>query len=265
MKKRPACRRRPLLEVLRDLEPESDREDLLARILCGEVRVSGARVRDPRFPADGSEVSLERRRFASRGGLKLDGALAAHGPLVEGLCLLDAGCSTGGFTDCLLERGASRVIAVDVGYGQLDYRLRRDPRVTLLERTNILSLTVENLPALPQGAVADLSFRSLRRAAAHLLALTSERWLVALVKPQFEWRSPGADFRGVVRDPQVRRRVLSSLAGDLSEEGVFVQRVAAASPAGARGNREYFFWLSTQPGLLEPERLSEELDRLPLE
>jgi len=262
MKKRIACRRRPLLEVLCSLEPGSDREELLARVLCGEVRVDGARVRDPRFPVDCSDVTLERRRFVSRGGLKLDGALAAYGPSVEGMCLLDAGCSTGGFTDCLLQRGAARVIAVDVGYGQLDYRLRRDPRVTALERTNILSLTAENLPALPEGAVADLSFRSLRRAAAHLLALTSRRWLVALVKPQFEWRRPGEDFRGVVRDPQVRRRVLSSLASDLNGEGVFLQRVAAASPAGARGNREYFFWLSTQRGPLKPERL---LEKLPLE
>jgi len=255
-------KKRPLLEVLRSLEPESDREDLLARILCGEVRVGGARVRDPRFPTDGSQVSLERRRFVSRGGLKLDGALGAFGPNVEGLCLLDAGCSTGGFTDCLLQRGAAQVIAVDVGYGQLDFRLRRDPRVTVLERTNILSLAQEFLPAPPEGAVADLSFRSLRRAAAHLLALTSRSWLVALVKPQFEWRSPGENFRGVVRDPQVRRRVLTSLACDLSGEGVFLQRVAAASPVGARGNREYFFWLSLQPGPLEPERL---LEKLPLE
>ncbi len=252
-------KKRPLLEVLRELEPGSDREDLLARILCGEVRVGGARIRDPRFPADSSEVSLERRRFVSRGGLKLDGALAAHGPSVAGLCLLDAGCSTGGFTDCLLQRGASRVIAVDVGYGQLDYRLRRDPRVTALERTNILSLTSENLPLRPEGAVADLSFRSLRRAAAHLLALTGAGWLVALVKPQFEWRSPGQAFRGVVRDPRVRREVLLELAADLRNEGVFLQRVAAATPAGARGNREYFFWLTLQPGVRPPEGLWEEL------
>ncbi len=252
-------KKRPLLEVLRGLEPGAEREELLARILCGEVRVGGARIRDPRFPADSSEVSLERRRFVSRGGLKLDGALAAHGPAVAGLSLLDAGCSTGGFTDCLLQRGASRVIAVDVGYGLLDYRLRRDPRVTLLERTNILSLARENLPAVPEGAVADLSFRSLRRAAAHLLALTGAGWLVALVKPQFEWRSPGEDFRGVVRDPRVRRQVLRALAADLSEEGVFLQRVAAATPAGARGNREYFFWLSLQPGGPPPERLWAEL------
>ena len=252
-------KKRPLLEALRELEPGSDRERLLARILCGEVRVDGACVRDPRLPVESSQVSLEPRRFASRGGLKLDGALAAHGPPVEGLCLLDAGCSTGGFTDCLLERGASRVIAVDVGYGQLDYRLRRDPRVTLLERTNVLSLTRDSLPVIPDGAVADLSFRSLRRAAAHLLSLTSRSWLVALVKPQFEWRSPGEGFRGVVRDPQVRRGVLLSLARDLGEEGVYVQGVAEAAPAGARGNREYFFWLSPQPGARSPERMVEEL------
>ncbi len=262
MKKPVACRRRPLLEVLRGLEPEAEREDLLARILCGEVRVGGARIRDPRFPAERGEVSLERRAFVSRGGLKLDGALAAHGPLVAGLCLLDAGCSTGGFTDCLLQRGAARVVAVDVGYGQLDWRLRGDPRVTLLERTNVLSLTAENLPARLDGAVADLSFRSLRRAAAHLLALTGAGWLVALVKPQFEWRSPGRDFRGVVRDPLVRRKVLLELAADLRNEGAFLHRAAAATPAGARGNREYFFWLSSKPGALPEEALWE---GLPLE
>jgi 23S rRNA (cytidine1920-2'-O)/16S rRNA (cytidine1409-2'-O)-methyltransferase len=255
-------KKRPLLEVLRGLEPGADREDLLARILCGEVRVGGARIRDPRYPVEPGAVSLERRRFVSRGGLKLDGALAAHGPSVEGLCLLDAGCSTGGFTDCLLQRGASRVIAVDVGYGQLDYRLRRDPRVTVLERTNLQSLTAEKLPVRPAGAVADLSFRSLRRAAAHLLALTGGRWLLALVKPQFEWRSPDKDFRGVVRDPRVRRQLLLELAADLQLEGVFLQRVAAATPAGARGNREYFFWLSSKPGTSPPERL---WAQLPLE
>jgi 23S rRNA (cytidine1920-2'-O)/16S rRNA (cytidine1409-2'-O)-methyltransferase len=252
-------KRKILLEALQALEPGAAREELLARILCGEVLVDGARIRDPRFPVEGGEVSLVRRRFVSRGGLKLDGALAAYGPPVAGLCLLDAGCSTGGFTDCLLERGAARVIAVDVGYGQLDYRLRSDPRVTVLERTNILALEPGSLPAVPDGAVADLSFRSLRRAAAHLLTLTSRRWLLALVKPQFEWRSPAAGFRGVVRDPQTRRRVLLALARDLSAEGVWLQRAAPASPAGARGNREYFFWLSTQAGPSGPERLLEDL------
>ena len=250
---------RPLLELLASLQPASDREELLARILCGEVLVDGARIRDPRFRVSGARVTMERRRFVSRGGLKLDGALSAHGPPVAGLCLLDAGCSTGGFTDCLLQRGAQRVIAVDVGYGQLDFRLRRDPRVIVLERTNILSLTPAALPAAPDAAVADLSFRSLRRAAAHLLAITARQWLLALVKPQFEWRSPEAGFRGVVRDPGAQRRILVSLARDLELEGVYLERVAAASPAGARGNREFFFWLSGQRGMREPERLLADL------
>jgi len=252
-------KRRPLLEVLQEQEPASGREELLARILCGEVLVDGARVRDPRFRVGGERVTHEPRRFVSRGGRKLDGALEAHGPRVEGWCLLDAGCSTGGFTDCLLQRGASRVIAVDVGYGQLDFRLRRDPRVTLLERTNVLSLTPDLLPAVPQAAVADLSFRSLRGAAGHLLGLTSRKLLVALVKPQFEWLQPDESFRGVVRDPGARRQVLSSLARDLAAEGAHLQMAAAASPAGARGNREYFFWLAGEPAGAQPQRLLDAL------
>jgi len=258
-------KRRSLLELLRRLHPERDPEELRARILCGEVLVDGQRLRDPRapVPAEGAAVAFQERRFVSRGGRKLEGALEGWGVEVAGLCLLAAGCSTGGFTDCLLQRGASRVIAVDVGYGQLDYRLRRDPRVSVLERTNLLSLTPGGLPFSPQGAVADLSFRSLRRAAAHLLALTTAGWLLALVKPQFELRSPGEDFRGVVRDPQLRRRALLELARDLAGAGVFLQRAAAARPAGARGNREYFFWLSLQG---RPPREPEELlSALPLE
>jgi 23S rRNA (cytidine1920-2'-O)/16S rRNA (cytidine1409-2'-O)-methyltransferase len=248
-------KRRPLLEALRELEPGAGREELLARILCGEVLVDGARVRDPRFPVSGQRVSQERRRFVSRGGYKLDGALAAHGPEVAGWCLLDAGCSTGGFTDCLLQRGASRVIAVDVGYGQLDFRLRRDPRVTVLERTNILALTPQLLPAVPEAAVADLSFRSLRGAAGLLLGLTSRKLLLALVKPQFEWLEPDPGFRGVLRDPGARRQVLASLARDLAGEGVYLQKAAAAWPAGARGNREYFFWLAPTPAGEDPQTL----------
>jgi len=252
-------KRRPLLEALQELEPGSGREELLARILCGEVLVDGARVRDPRFLVGSSRVTQEPRRFVSRGGWKLDGALAAHGPRVAGWCLLDAGCSTGGFTDCLLQRGASRVIAVDVGYGQLDFRLRRDPRVAVLERTNILSLTPALLPAVPDAAVADLSFRSLRGAAGRLLELTSRKLLLALVKPQFEWREPDPAFRGVVRDPRARRQVLTRLARDLAAEGAHLREAAPAWPAGARGNREYFFWLGPEPAPEEPERIVSKL------
>jgi 23S rRNA (cytidine1920-2'-O)/16S rRNA (cytidine1409-2'-O)-methyltransferase len=237
-----------LLTLLRKLEPGESPEELHARILCGEVLVEGQRIRDPRHlvAADSAAIAFQRRRFVSRGGFKLEGALAGWGLAVAGLCLLDAGCSTGGFTDCLLQRGARRVIAVDVGYGQLDYRLRRDPRVVVLERTNALELTADRLPERPAAAVADLSFRSLRKAAAHLLSLTAGGWLAALVKPQFEWRSPDAGFRGVVRDRAALREILAGLAEDLAREGVFLQRASPAQPAGARGNREFFFLLAGQ-------------------
>jgi 23S rRNA (cytidine1920-2'-O)/16S rRNA (cytidine1409-2'-O)-methyltransferase len=239
-------KRQELLALLRKLQPAADPEELHASILCGEVLVEGQRIRDPRFlvPADLSAIVFQRRRFVSRGGWKLEGALAGWGLEVAGQCLLDAGCSTGGFTDCLLQRGARRVIAVDVGYGQVDYRLRCDPRVVVLERTNALELTAARLPERPAAAVADLSFRSLRKAAAHLLSLTAGGWLAALVKPQFEWRHPDAGFRGVVRDREALREILADVAVDLAREGAFLQRASPAEPAGARGNREFFFLLA---------------------
>lgn len=243
-------KRRSLLELLRRLHPELDPEELRARILCGEVLVDGQRLRDPRapVPAEGAAVAFQERRFVSRGGRKLEGALEGWGVEVAGLCLLDAGCSTGGFTDCLLQRGARRVIAVDVGYGQLEYSLRRDPRVVVLERTNVRRLAAEQLPERPDGAVADLSFRSLRGAAARLLELTSAGWLIALVKPQFEWRRPPPDFRGVVRDRAALAGILAELARDLEREGAFLQRAAPSVLSGAKGNREYFFHLARQAG-----------------
>jgi 23S rRNA (cytidine1920-2'-O)/16S rRNA (cytidine1409-2'-O)-methyltransferase len=243
-------KRLALLELLCRLSPEQDPEELRARVLCGEVSVDGQRIRDPRapVPAEGASIAFQQRRFVSRGGRKLEGALQGWGVSVSGLCLLDAGCSTGGFTDCLLQRGARRVIAVDVGYGQLDYSLRRDPRVSVLERTNIRELTVELLPERPQGAVADLSFRSLRGAASRLLALTADRWLIALVKPQFEWRKPPSGFRGVVHDRRALGEILADLVCDLEREGAFLQRAAPSVLSGAKGNREFFFYLSGEAG-----------------
>jgi 23S rRNA (cytidine1920-2'-O)/16S rRNA (cytidine1409-2'-O)-methyltransferase len=239
-----------LLELLKTLYPQLETEELRARILCGEVWVGGERVRDPRARVGNREapVTMRRRRFVSRGGEKLAAVLEAWGVEVGGLALIDAGSSTGGFTDCLLQRGARRVVAVDVGAGQLDYRLRRDPRVTLLEKTNILALSPDRLPELPDAAVADLSFRSLRGAAAHLLSLTGQRWLIALVKPQFEWSAPGAGFRGVVREPDDVWAILEALSRDLEREGVFLHRVSPSALRGAKGNREFFFLLRDSPG-----------------
>jgi 23S rRNA (cytidine1920-2'-O)/16S rRNA (cytidine1409-2'-O)-methyltransferase len=161
-------KRRSLLERCGELMPQASKQELLARIVCGEIRVDGETVRSPgRMVAP--EARLEhrpQRRFVSRGGNKLDGVLSRWQLEVAGLSLIDAGASTGGFTDCLLQRGARAVIAVERGYNQLDFRLRRDPRVTVFERTNLMDLATADLPHAVDAAVADLSLRSLRAAAA---------------------------------------------------------------------------------------------------
>ncbi len=235
-----------LLSLLCTRFPDTEREEHLARILCGEVLVDGECVRDPKrpVPADAELTGAPARRYVSRGGYKLEAALAAWEPQVRGLCFIDAGSSTGGFTDCLLQQGAALVYAVDVGRNQLDFRLRRDPRVVVLERTSVADLTAETFPRAPSAAVADLSFRSLRGAARRLLALVSRGWMIALVKPQFEWRAPERSFRGVVRDPARRAQILTELVSDLAAEGVYVTHAMPSPLPGRRGNREVLFRLT---------------------
>jgi 23S rRNA (cytidine1920-2'-O)/16S rRNA (cytidine1409-2'-O)-methyltransferase len=246
-----------LLDLLCDRDRERTREQHYARILCGEIYVAGHCVRDPQT-AVGPAVPVEyrpRRRYVSRGGEKLEVVLDRWKIEVRGLSFLDAGASTGGFTDCLLQRGASRVIAVEAGRNQLDYRLRNDSRVQLLEGTNIMDVRV--LPGEPQAAVADLSLRSLRRAANHILSLVSERWMIALIKPQYEWHEPPADFDGVVGGTSALPRILLSLLEDLQREGVAVSRLAASHLPGRKGNREFFCYCSLgKPGeLVEAETM----------
>jgi 23S rRNA (cytidine1920-2'-O)/16S rRNA (cytidine1409-2'-O)-methyltransferase len=156
---------------------------------------------------------------------------------------IDAGCSTGGFTDCLLQHGAPLVYAVDVGEGQLDWRLRRDPRVKTMEGTNIMSLRRADLDPLPARAVADLSFRSLQGAARQILELTSEGWGIFLVKPQFELRQPLAGFHGVLRDPDAIRATVEGLLQRLAVEGVGVEKGIPSPISGRKGNREFLLLL----------------------
>jgi len=240
MKSRP--KKATLLDLLVFLYPETPRERLFGRVLCGDVVVDGSVLRDPKVavPTD-AEVVLSSKRFVSRGGFKLDPALEAWGLPVEGLTFLDAGCSTGGFTDALLQRGAKLVHAVDVGTAQLDWKLRADPRVVVKEGTNIMALTA--LDPVPDAAVADLSFRSLRGAAAQILSLTARGWMVALVKPQFEWANPPADFGGVVPDDRLDE-ILSSLESDLVGEGVRLVKRLASPVRGRRGNQEFLALLT---------------------
>ena len=162
---------------------------------------------------------------------------------VQGVSFVDAGASTGGFTDCLLQRGASRVIAIEAGGNQLDYRLRTDRRVHVMENTNIMA--VHALPFETEAAVADLSLRSLRKAALHILNLVSEKWLIALVKPQYEGQALFGGSQGGVQAGAALQEILIRLLADLRSEGAFVSKLAASQLPGRRGNREFFCLLRT--------------------
>ena len=224
-----------------------DGKGAYAAIVCGEIYVGGERIRDPkkRIPED-AFVEHRAGGYVGRGGLKLEGALDDFGVDPSGLVCLDAGASTGGFTDCLLTRGAEAVHAVDVGYNQLAWKLRSDPRVIVRERTNIMALESGCLIPPPAMAVADLSFRSLRGAASKLLSLTGGGIVLVLVKPQFE-NPEEIGFDGVVRTGEARSRVLDALRRDLPSEGVHVLDAAASRLPGRKGNAEIFLRLASVP------------------
>ena len=229
------------LLVERGLAESRSRAEAL--ILSGTVRV-GDRI----VTKAGSRVAPDeplfvetRERFVSRAGEKLDAALDAFGVEVEGRSCLDAGASTGGFTDVLLQRGANRVLSVDVGYGQFAWSLRKDPRVSVMERTNVRRLTGEDLPFEPDLLVADLSFISLVVALERLFSTTpSLREAVLLVKPQFEAGSEAVGRGGLVRDPKVHAAVILGVAEAFGKLGFGAVGVARGAVAGRKsGNVEY--------------------------
>jgi 23S rRNA (cytidine1920-2'-O)/16S rRNA (cytidine1409-2'-O)-methyltransferase len=191
---------------------------------------------------DSAELEVERPpRFVSRGGEKLDHALSRLGVDPEGRDCLDVGASTGGFTDCLLQKGARRVIALDVGYGQLHPRIRSDPRVTVLERVNVRELT--DLPYPPELVTCDVSFISVQVALPPALRLAATAWeALALVKPQFEAGRSEAP-KGVVRDPAVHRKVLEGVTKAATGWGARVAGVVDSGLPGPKGNREFFVHL----------------------
>jgi len=190
-------------------------------------------------------------RFVSRGGEKLQNALDALHVDIAGRDCVDVGASTGGFTDCLLQAGAARVVAIDVGYGQLHPRLRSDPRVTVLERVNARGLT--ELPFPPDLVVCDVSFISVTKALPPVLALAAPRWeALVLVKPQFEAdRSEAA--KGVVRDPAVQRDVLRRVIEASRTWGAATVGVVDSGLPGPKGNREFFVHLRHGPGEPSPD------------
>lgn len=227
------------------------REQAAELVAAGRVLVSGARATKPATAVLPDDPVLlagnDSDDYASRGGRKLAGALDAWGttgPGVAGRRCLDAGASTGGFTDVLLRRGAAEVVAVDVGYGQLAWSLRSDPRVVILDRTNVRGLTPAALGGPVRLVVADLSFISLTVVLPALRRCAEPAAdLVVLVKPQFEVGRDLLGRGGVVRDPQLRVEAVTSVAAAAAGAGLGVAGVTASPLPGPAGNVEYFLWL----------------------
>jgi len=222
------------------------RQKARALIMAGKTLVDDATVVKPgrEFLPDVTVRVKGEFPYVSRGGLKLQAALDGFAVDPSGLTVLDGGASTGGFTDCLLQGGAARIIAVDVGYGQFDWKLRNDPRVTLLERTNIRSLGPDLLPFPVDAAVADLSFISLKLVLPGFAEiLPPGGWFLALVKPQFEVGPYDVGKGGVVRDSEKIKAVVEGIK-DFSDRSGFLVLGELESPIrGPKGNREFFVHL----------------------
>jgi 23S rRNA (cytidine1920-2'-O)/16S rRNA (cytidine1409-2'-O)-methyltransferase len=215
-------------------------------VRAGEVRVGRdgpVALRPSQLVEPDADLLVEEGpRFVSRGGIKLENALEALAIDVEGRDCLDVGASTGGFTDCLLQRGAARVAALDVAYGQLDLRIREDPRVTVLERANARRLSPSELPFAPQLATVDVSFISLAKVLPAIAACLAPRGeILAMVKPQFELGRARVR-KGVVRDPADRREAILGVAGAATALGLAVRGFASSGLPGPKGNRETFVW-----------------------
>jgi 23S rRNA (cytidine1920-2'-O)/16S rRNA (cytidine1409-2'-O)-methyltransferase len=237
------------------------RSQAQALVLAGRVRgydKPGQQV------ADDVELEVEQTApYVSRGGEKLRNALDAFGIEVAGRDCADVGASTGGFTDCLLQAGAARVVAIDVGHGQLHPKIRADPRVVVLERTNARTLT--ELPFAPELVVCDVSFISATKALPPVLALAVEGWeAIVLVKPQFE--AGRADVpKGVVRDPEVQRKAIETVIEAARAWGGDVAGVVDSGLPGPKGNREFFVHLLDRAPTAHPDDIdrwiAEALDR----
>ena len=227
----------------------ASRERARAAVLAGEVRVGGVVVTKAGQSVEPDAVIevAERQRFVSRGGEKLSGALDVFGLDVSGARVVDVGASTGGFTDCVLQRGAVSVVALDVGYGQLAWSLRTDPRVTVIERTNIRAVDPETIGAPFDVAVVDVSFISLRTVMPHVAALLGDEGaIVALVKPQFEAGKGRVGKRGVVKDPDVHAEVLEAAGVAAQEAGLVVRGLTFSPIKGPEGNIEFWLWAARQ-------------------
>jgi 23S rRNA (cytidine1920-2'-O)/16S rRNA (cytidine1409-2'-O)-methyltransferase len=239
-----------------------------AAVLAGDVHLGPGRRRAEKpgqLVSEDVELDVTAAPpYVSRGGTKLANALEALGLDVAGRRALDVGASTGGFTDCLLQRGAAHVVALDVAYGELALALRDDVRVTVLERTNARTLDAAALPYRPDLVVADVSFISLTKVLPAVLASASDRFdALVMVKPQFEVGPERVGKGGVVRDPALRREALVAVASAARDEGAAVLGFASSGLPGPAGNRETFAWLAEhgrEGALLDLEAAAREVE-----
>lgn len=243
-----------ILIVKKGLAPS--REKAKALVLSGQV-LAGGRVASKvgeTFPCD-TEISIKGNTcpYVSRGGLKLEKAMAEFGISLKEKTCMDIGASTGGFTDCMLQNGAARVYAVDVGYGQLDWALRNNEKVVVMERTNARYLAQEDVPEQPDFASVDVSFISLRLILPALERL-KVRDVVTLIKPQFEAGRENVGKKGVVRDPAVHLEVIAGVLDFANEIGYAVQHLSYSPIKGPNGNIEYLahYLLGAEAALVEP-------------
>jgi 23S rRNA (cytidine1920-2'-O)/16S rRNA (cytidine1409-2'-O)-methyltransferase len=240
------------------------REHAAELVTVGRVRVAGQLAAKPASQVTPDDpIAIQdlpgAPEYASRGGRKLAGALAAFpGLTVTGRRCLDAGASTGGFTDVLLRAGAAQVVAVDVGYGQLAWRLRSDPRVSVLDRVNVRQLLPEQVAPAPSLVTADLSFISLTLVLPALSNCASpDADFVLMVKPQFEVGKGRVGAGGVVRDPALRAAAVARVAAAAAQSGLGVAGITASSLPGPAGNVEYFLWLRRGAPPLDHSRLEQ--------
>jgi 23S rRNA (cytidine1920-2'-O)/16S rRNA (cytidine1409-2'-O)-methyltransferase len=256
-------RRADTLLAERGLAPS--RTAAAATVRAGRVRLGkdGSTVDKPSelVPEDAELVVEEGQEFVSRGGIKLDNALNELPVEVDGRLALDVGASTGGFTDCLLQRGAKLVLAVDVGYGQLDWTLRQDSRVLVMERLNARYLGDSSLPFRPELITVDVSFISLAMLLPPIVATAADEFdLLGLVKPQFELGKEKVGKGGVVREAADRRDAIRRVAEAAQGEGLVVRGLASSGLPGPKGNRETFVWAARSGEPVDLDAALEEVE-----
>jgi 23S rRNA (cytidine1920-2'-O)/16S rRNA (cytidine1409-2'-O)-methyltransferase len=237
--------------LLLDRRLVNSREEGRRRILAGEVLVNDQAVTKVGSLIDESALIRIKAapRYVSRGGFKLEKALGEFAINLTGKAAIDIGASTGGFTDCLLAHGAAKVFAVDVGYGQLDWKLRKDPRVLVFEKTNIRYFELSSLPHRADLATIDVSFISLKLVLPRVreLAITRHE-VIALIKPQFEVGRGQVGKGGVVRAPEEHARVIDEIKQAASEQGYVVAGVTESPLLGPKGNKEFLIYLKAPDG-----------------